>query len=405
MKLFFILFFNLLMIQCQNSNFQQVSSRWSEEKIWNWYNNQPWLIGTNFITSSSINQLEFWQEKTFDPDLIDKELKLSASIGMNTHRVFLHDLLWQQDSMGFLSRIDKFLEISHKNGIKTLLVFFDDVWHPMPKLGKQPEPIPHVHNSGWVQSPGAKILYDSLSHNKLKSYVKGIIGKFANDQRVLGWDLYNEPGQKGISSHNIPKERSIDLYKKVGIKITDNNYSEYNLNEIDPKDKKQKYTLSLLKYTVKWAREVNPSQPLTIGIYEWDIKWDSMNNLSELNQFILNNSDIISFHSYASKKEVLRKVNELQNYNRPILCTEYIAREYENTFENVLPIFNDNKIGAYNWGLVSGKTNTIYPWKRWDSTYTGPPKKWHHDIFYKDGKPYSSDEIELIKSLSLSGTK
>lgn len=393
------------MIQCQNSNFQQVSSRWSEEKIWNWYNNQPWLIGTNFITSSSINQLEFWQEKTFDPDLIDKELKLSASIGMNTHRVFLHDLLWQQDSMGFLSRIDKFLEISHKNGIKTLLVFFDDVWHPMPKLGKQPEPIPHVHNSGWVQSPGAKILYDSLSHNKLKSYVKGIIGKFANDQRVLGWDLYNEPGQKGISSHNIPKERSIDLYKKVGIKITDNNYSEYNLNEIDPKDKKQKYTLSLLKYTVKWAREVNPSQPLTIGIYEWDIKWDSMNNLSELNQFILNNSDIISFHSYASKKEVLRKVNELQNYNRPILCTEYIAREYENTFENVLPIFNDNKIGAYNWGLVSGKTNTIYPWKSWDSTYTGPPKKWHHDIFYKDGKPYSSDEIELIKSLSLSGTK
>ena len=405
MKLFLILFFNLLMIQCQNSNFQQVSSRWSEEKIWNWYNNQPWLIGTNFITSSSINQLEFWQEKTFDPDLIDKELKLSASIGMNTHRVFLHDLLWQQDSMGFLSRIDKFLEISHKNGIKTLLVFFDDVWHPMPKLGKQPEPIPHVHNSGWVQSPGAKILYDSLSHNKLKSYVKGIIGKFANDQRVLGWDLYNEPGQKGISSHNIPKERSIELYKKVGIKITDNNYSEYNLNEIDPKDKKQKYTLSLLKYTVKWAREVNPSQPLTIGIYEWDIKWDSMNNLSELNQFILNNSDIISFHSYASKKEVLRKVNELQNYNRPILCTEYIAREYENTFENVLPIFNDNKIGAYNWGLVSGKTNTIYPWKSWDSTYTGPPKKWHHDIFYKDGKPYSSDEIELIKSLSLSGTK
>lgn len=405
MKFFFILFFNLLLIQCQNSNLQQVGSRWSEEKIWNWYNNQPWLIGTNFITSSSINQLEFWQEKTFDSDLIDKELKLSASIGMNTHRVFLHDLLWQQDSVGFLTRIDKFLEISHKNGIKTLLVFFDDVWHPLPKLGKQPEPIPHVHNSGWVQSPGAKILYDSLSHNKLKSYVKGIIGKFANDPRVLGWDLYNEPGQKGISSHNIPKERSIELYKKVGIKITDDNYSEYNLNKIDPKDKKQKYTLSLLKKTVKWAREVNPSQPLTIGIYEWDIKWDSMNNLSELNQFILNNSDIISFHSYASKKEVLRKVNELQNYNRPLLCTEYIAREYENTFENVLPIFNDNKIGAYNWGLVSGKTNTIYPWKSWDSTYTGQPKKWHHDIFYKDGKPYSSDEIELIKSLSLSETK
>ena len=127
-------------VQIQNSN------RWSEEKIWSWYNDQPWLVGTNFITSSSINQLEFWQEETFDPELIEKELKLSASIGMNTHRVFLHDLLWEQDSIGFMDRIDKFLEISDRNGIKTLLVFFDDVWHPVPKIGKQPEPIPHVHN-------------------------------------------------------------------------------------------------------------------------------------------------------------------------------------------------------------------------------------------------------------------
>lgn len=213
----------------QNTPIQH--ERWTEEKAWEWYDQQPWLVGTNFISSSAINQLEFWQEETFDPELIDKELKLSASIGMNTHRVFLHDLLWQQDSIGFMSRIDKFLEISHKNGIKILFVFFDDVWHPLPKLGKQPEPIPNVHNSGWVQSPGAKILYDSLSHYKLESYVKGVIGKFANDHRVLGWDLYNEPGQKGIASHNISKERAIELYKKIGIEINDSNYSKYNLNQ------------------------------------------------------------------------------------------------------------------------------------------------------------------------------
>ena len=225
----------------------QELNRWSEERIWDWYNNQPWLVGTNFITSSSINQLEFWQEETFDSELIEKELKLSASIGMNTHRVFLHDLLWEQDSIGFMNRIDKFLEISDRNGIKTLLVFFDDVWHPVPKIGKQPEPIPHVHNSGWVQSPGAKILYDTLSHNKLESYIKGVVTKFANDSRILAWDLYNEAGATGIASHNISKERAIELYRKIGVEITDDNYSSYNLNEIDPKSIKKTYTLSLLK--------------------------------------------------------------------------------------------------------------------------------------------------------------
>ena len=395
----------LVLVSCffeQKKIQENTLNRWSEKRIWDWYDNLPWLVGTNFITSSSINQLEFWQEKTFDVSLIEKELKFSASIGMNTHRVFLHDLLWQQDSIGFLERINKFLEISERNEIKTLFVFFDDVWHPLPKLGKQPKAIPNVHNSGWVQSPGARILYDTLNHDKLESYIKGVVSKFANDTRIIGWDLYNEPGQKGIASHNISKERTIELYRKIGLEITEDNYSNYDLNRIDPKDKKQVYTLSLLKKTVKWVREINPSQPITIGIYEWDVKWDDKNNLSELNKYILNNSDIISFHSYGSKNEVLRRVNELENYNRPLLCTEYIAREYQNTFENILPIFNENKIGAYNWGLVSGKTNTIYPWKSWDSTYTRPPKKWHHDIFYRDGNPYSSDEIEFIKSLTLS---
>ena len=404
----YILLISVLMVikSCSNNikNTQTQFGRWTEEKAWEWYDKQPWLVGTNFINSSAINQLEFWQEETFDPELIDKELELSANIGMNTHRVFYTIYSWSK-THGFIKRINQYLTLSDKHGIKTLFVFFDDVWHPLPKLGKQPKPIPNVHNSGWVQSPGARILHDSLRHNELESYVKGVVSKFTNDSRVLGWDLYNEPGQKGIASHNISKERAIELYKKIGLEITDDNYSTYNLNKIDPKENKQIHTLSLLKKTVKWVRKINPSQPITIGIYEWDKKWDNIDNLSDLNKFILNNSDIISFHSYGSKNEVLRRVKELENYNRPLLCTEYIAREYQNTFENILPIFNDNKIGAYNWGLVSGKTNTIYPWKSWDSTYTQPPKKWHHDIFYKDGKPYSSDEIELIKELTLNLNK
>ena len=295
-RILFILISTTLIISCNiNKDHTQIqkSNRWSEEKIWDWYNNQPWLVGTNFITSSSINQLEFWQEETFNEDIIEKELKLSASIGMNTHRVFLHDLLWEQDSIGFINRIDKFLEISDRNGIKTLIVFFDDVWHPVPKTGKQPEPIPHVHNSGWVQSPGAKILYDTLSHNKLESYIKGVVTKFADDSRILAWDLYNEAGAAGIASHDISKERAIELYEKIGIEITDDNYSSYNLNDIDPKSIKKTYTLSLLEKTVKWVRESNPSQPITTGIYAWDIDWAPLSDLSELDQFIINSSDII----------------------------------------------------------------------------------------------------------------
>ena len=376
------------------------SKRWSEEKAWKWYSEQPWLVGTNFITSSSINQLEFWQEETFDIELIDKELELSASIGMNVHRVYLHDLLWKQDSIGFLNRIDKFLDVSEKYGIKIMFVFFDDVWHPVPKAGKQPEPIPNVHNSGWVQSPGAKILYDSLSHNKLKPYIKGVVSRFSDDSRILAWDLYNEAGATGIASHDISKERAIELYGKIGIEITDDNYSSYNLDEIDPKSIKKTYTLALLKKTVNWVRESNPSQPITMGIYNWDTNWSPINDLSELDKFIINNSDIISFHEYSGKESVLKRIKELKIYNRPLICSEYIARGAQSTFEDILPIFMENKIAAFNWGLVSGKTNTIYPWKSWDSTFTEPPKLWHHDVFYPNGEPFSYEEVELIKNLT-----
>ena len=258
LKLLICITFSILIFSFKDTKVKDQSKRWSEERIWKWYDEQPWLVGTNFITSSSINQLEFWQEETFDLELIDKELELSASIGMNTHRVFLHDLLWDQDSIGFLNRIDKFLEASDKHGIKTMLVFFDDVWHPEPKLGKQPEPIPNVHNSGWVQSPGAKLLRDTLSYEKLESYVKGIVKHFSDDSRVLVWDLYNEPGQLGIASHQISKDRAIKLYKDIGIEINDKNYPSYDLDKIDNKTDKQKFTLKLLKKTVEWIRSVKP---------------------------------------------------------------------------------------------------------------------------------------------------
>ena len=351
-----------------------ITAQWSKEKAWEWYGKQPWLVGTNFNPSTSINQLEFWQSATFDTITIDRELGWSADLGMNLHRVYLHNLLWEQDSLGFLKRLDTYLSLAEKHKIKTMLVLLDDVWHPVPKLGNQPEPIPHVHNSGWVQAPGAEILGDTTRHNELEGYIKGVTSHFANDERVLVWDIYNEP---------------------------DNVAGQPGRKELEVKDK-QKYSLLLLKKAMKWAREVNPSQPLTTGIWRGNIDhWGTPDSLPAIDKFMIGNSDVISFHAYDGNiDDVRKKIVELKKYDRPLLCTEYVARGGGNTFETVMPILKEDKIAAINWGFVSGKSNTIYPWISWDSAFTGEPKIWHHDILRQDGTPYSQDEVALIKELT-----
>ncbi|MFH6604251.1 cellulase family glycosylhydrolase [Maribacter algicola] len=351
-----------------------VSVRWTKEKAWEWYEKQPWLVGANFNPSSSINQLEFWQADTFDPETIDRELKWSADLGMNLHRVYLHNLLWQQDSVGFLDRLDQYLTMADRHGIKTMFVLLDDVWHPIPKLGKQPEPTPHVHNSGWVQAPGAEILGDSTRHDELKGYIKGVVNKFANDDRVLVWDIYNEP---------------------------DNVAGQPGRKELEVKNK-HIYSLALLKKVFKWSREAMPTQPLTTGIWRGDIAhWGNPDSLPALDRYMVEHSDVISFHAYdGNMDDVRRKIEELKNYERPLLCTEYVARGSGNTFETVMPILKEDKIAAINWGFVAGKSNTIYPWVSWDSTFTAEPEIWHHDILRQDGTPYSQKEFDFIREIT-----
>lgn len=349
---------------------------WSKERAWQWYDKQPWLVGTNFNPSSSINQLEFWQAESFDPETIERELKWSADLGMNLHRVYLHNLLWDQDSIGFLNRLDQYLTIADKYNIKTMFALLDDVWHPVPKLGKQPEPVPHVHNSGWVQAPGAEILRDSTRHDELKGYIKGVVKKFANDDRVLVWDLYNEP---------------------------DNVAGQPGRKELEVKDK-HIYSLALLKKVFKWSRESYPKQPLTTGIWRGEIAhWGTPDSLPVLDRYMVEHSDVISFHAYDGDMEnVKRKIEELKKYERPLLCTEYVARAGGNTFESVMPVLKKDKIAAINWGFVSGKTNTIYPWSSWQKKFTAEPEIWHHDILRPNGEPYSQKEVDFIKEMTKS---
>ena len=366
----------LIFIQCQQTPKSVLDFRWTEERAWQWHNENGWMVGTNFNPSTSINQLEFWQEDTYDQETIERELEWSAELGMNMHRVYLHNLLWDQDSIGFLKRVDTYLEISESKGIKTLLVLLDDVWHPIPKLGNQPEPLPFIHNSGWVQAPGSKILGDSSRHNELKNYIKGVITHFSDDKRVMGWDLYNEPDNVSPDDPKYP-ERGPEVKEK------------------------HIYSLSLLKKTFRWAREVNPSQPLTVGLWKDPVTWRNIDSLSAIDRFAISNSDVISFHAYGSLEETMKKIEDLEQFNRPLLCTEYLARGEQNTFQVILPLFKEKEVAAVNWGFVAGKTNTAFPWSSWQVKFDSLPKIWHHDIYLPDKTPYDQKEIDFLKEILL----
>ena len=343
-------------------------ARWSEETANAWYASQPWLVGSNYIPANAINQLEMWQAESFDPQRIDLELGWAESLGLNTMRVFLHDLLWQQDPAGFQKRIDIFLKIAAKHRIKPLFVLFDSCWDPNPHLGKQHAPVPGVHNSGWVQSPGRAALSDPSQRPRLEAYVKGVISAFAQDDRLLGWDLWNEP---------------------------DNENGPYQKDEIT---NKPEVARELLPLVFAWAREAGPTQPLTSGVWRGD--WSSPEKLSPVERIQIEESDFISFHNYDKPSDFERHLRWLLQYRRPVICTEYMARGNGSFFEGTLPIAKKYHVGAINWGFVAGKTQTYYPWDSWQHPYTDrQPSLWFHEILRNDGQPYQPEEAAFIRRM------
>jgi hypothetical protein len=321
----------------------KTSQVWTREKANAWYQKKGWQSGCNYIPATAINTIEMWQKESFDPATIDKELGWAEELGFNTMRVFLNSLVWKSDPEGFKKRVDEFLVISAKHKISPMFVFFDDCWNEESKLGKQPDPKPGIHNSGWVQDPARSLRKDTTKLlADLKNYVKDIIGSFKKDNRVLCWDLFNEPGAGSIE---------------------------------------------LLKKAYQWAWEIRPEQPVTSGL----------NNLDDLdiNMFRLENSDIITFHCYDSIKDETYWIKFLKLYGRPIICTEYMARKFDCRFQNIMPLFKQYNVGAINWGFVAGKTNTIFAWG--DPRPDGKePELWFHDILRKDKTPFDQKEIEVI---------
>jgi hypothetical protein len=252
-------------------------TQWSEQKAWDWYDNQPWMVGCNYLPATACNQLEMWQAETFDPETIDRELGWAEDLGFNVIRVFLHDMMWAQDAEGFVKRIDQVLAIADDHNIKVMPILFDSCWNPLPKLGPQEIAQKYLHNSSWVQSPHRDTLTDMEQWPKLKAYVQGIVKRYRNDDRVLIWDVYNEPGNP-----NVP------AYEKVET------------------PHKGEYSLLLMKNAFDWIREMNPKQPLMASVWVGD--WKKGNDIPALNQFALTHSDINQFHVYATGSRYCRNI-------------------------------------------------------------------------------------------------
>lgn len=356
-----------------NNSQHQTPPRWSADRANAWYKALPYLKGANFLPANAINQLEMWQAETFDPVRIDKELGWAKDLGFNTMRVFLHDLLWQQDAEGFKQRIDHFLDICDKHGIRPMMVLFDSCWDPDPQLGPQPAPTPGVHNPGWVQGPGARTLGDRAEWSRLKDYVEGIVGAFGQDPRVLVWDIWNEPDNGNDASYGINNLRREPAYKYDRV-------------------------LELLPQVFAWARGQEPSQPLTSGIWRGD--WAEHEKMDPLFQAQVDLSDVVSFHNYDPPAEFEKRVRQLQRYERPLFCTEYMARGMDSRFENILPLAKKFNVAAINWGFVAGKSQTNMPWDSWQNPYVNgrEPAVWFHDILHKDGKPYRPTELPVLKN-------
>lgn len=335
--------------------------RWSAQKAVFWQSRHGYKAGFNFVPSTAVNELEMFQAATYDPITIDRELSWAQAVGFNTIRVFLHNILWEEGSDDFIKRLDDFLTITDKYKIQVTFVLLDSCWNGYPKAGTQPEPIPGVHNSQWVQCPGYDLVHNTTDfEGRVKPYVQGVVSAFRDDNRVLAWDVWNEPNNSGYSD---------DL--------------------IAP----------LIKMTFDWVREADPNQPLTTPV--WQDTDGATYTTFQLLQLDL--SDVLSFHNYDTPEHMVGSINRLREYDaiRPIVCTEYMARTAGSHFEPHLQIMKDANVYAYNWGFVSGRTQTIYPWTTSTVPATEEPAIWFHDVYRANGTAFNASEIAYIQSILL----
>jgi len=332
-------------------------NRWSQEQINAWWAQQPWLVGANYVPSDAVNNVEMWRKDTFHPELIRRELGYAAACGMNTVRVFLSYIVWEHEGEEFLRTFETFLQIADECGVLVMPILFDDCAFDGgadPVYGPQPDPIPGIHNGRWVPSPGMGVQDDPAQQASCREYVHAIVGAHREDRRIVIWDLYNEPGNTDRMHRSLP----------------------------------------LLIHAFQWAREMNPTQPLTAGMWRYTEDW------SGINQVIADISDLINLHHYESPEETRRLAGQYLASGRPVIISEWLHRPNGCTIQANLPFFKEKKIGAWQWGLIQGRTQTHLNWIAAVNADPDDPHIWQHDLLYPDGTPYCEEEIALLRTLT-----
>jgi len=329
--------------------------QWSPDQAHDWRRGQTWIVGTNFIPSTACNSTEMWQADTFDIATMDRELSWAQELGFNSIRIFIQYIVWKDDPVSLLQRLERMISLADGRGMSVMPVLFDDCVFGWPRqldpfLGKQREPVPGMILPSWTPSPGRFLGADPAERESLRRYVHEIVGGFANDRRIVMWDIFNEP---------------LDA---TGVGTPD-----------------------FLRMAFGWAREVSPSQPLTACIY---------NAFEGNNRVIADESDVISFHAYMPLEKLRARVEHLYKYGRPLVCTEWMARPLGGNYETDLPWLKQEGIACYQWGLVNGRTQCQYTWLDLPASAPAPePKDWFHDIFHADGRPYRAEENATIRRI------
>ncbi|WP_085878363.1 cellulase family glycosylhydrolase [Roseisalinus antarcticus] len=353
--------------------------RWTEAEARNWWQARPWICGLNFLPSTAVNFIEMWHGDTFDAATIDRELGWAADAGFNAVRVNLPFLGWVHDRDGLIGRIDRMMDLAAGHGIDTVLCLFDDCGFggEEPVWGPQPDPVPGIHNSRAVASPGRAAVMDHTLRPQLEAYVCDIVARFRDDRRILFWDLYNEPGNR------------MDFDKTA--------YSQFDADL-------EAAALSLMESCFAWARDEAPLQPLTVAAWTTPLPdEDAHPYQTEIDRSALRQSDIVTFHAYWNRDRVAHFIDYLSALDRPVICTEWMARAVDSRIPDQMILFHERGVGCFQWGLVKGRTQTWLPWPdELVRAHGGTPdrSKWFHDLLHEDGSPYDPAEIATIATLT-----
>jgi hypothetical protein len=352
--------------------------QWTRARAVAWAAMHPWYCGFNFLPSSAVNFVEMWRAETFDPPTIARELGWAADLGLNALRTNLPFVIWRRDRDGLLSRVDTLLALAAARGLATVLCPFDDCGFggDEPVAGPQRDPVPGIHNSRAVASPGRATVADRRAWPELERYVRDLVGAFGRDHRLLMWDLYNEPGNGMVFSR--------DGYIDVSVKL-------------------EPHSHALMVKTFAWARAEAPVQPLTVGAWRTPLQGSGLDFYdSAVDSDALALSDVLSFHAYLPTHRTERIIDMLAARERPVFCTEWMARAVESRIGDQLELMRRRDVGCFHWGLVRGRTQTDLPWpEKLLRTVGGVPGPtgWFHDLLEPDGSPHDPKEIEMIRGL------